>query len=175
MNELSVLVPAIEINWEENPKEALKSFNVGDEADGMVLEADLERERIKVSLKRLEGNDLKKVADKLIQAGPVTCTVAEVKSAGLVVDILEEDMKGFIKKYDLSMHNDQQNPERFTVGDRIDAKAVSFNKIDRTLNLSVKLLEIRDEKKAIKEFGASNSGASLGDILGAAIEDHKEE
>jgi small subunit ribosomal protein S1 len=174
LNELSVLIPAIEINWEENPKEALKSFTVGDEVDGLILDADLERERIKISLKRLEGSELKKTAAKLIQSGPLTCTVTDVKPTGLFVE-LADNMKGFIKKYDLSMHHDQQNPERFTAGDRIDAKAIFFNKTDRVMNLSVKLLEISDERKAIKEFGSASSGASLGDILGPVITKNRKE
>ena len=82
-------------------------------------------------------------------------------------------MKGMIHKYDLSMHADQQIPERFTTGDRIDAKVLSFNKNEKLIHLSVKLLEISNEKKIIKEFGSVNSGASLGDILGPAIKEHK--
>lgn len=171
-NELNILVPAVEINWEENPKKALKSFNIGDETYGVVLDSNLERERIKISFKRLEENEIKKTVHQLIKAGPVTCTVVEVQSTCLLVKT-PCGMKGMIHRYDLSMHTDQQIPERFTTGDRIDAKVLSFNKNEKLIHLSVKLLEISNEKKIIKEFGSVNSGASLGDILGPAIKEHK--
>jgi small subunit ribosomal protein S1 len=170
VSELSVLVPAVEINWEDNPKEALKKFHIGDEEEGIILDADLEKERIKVSLKRLEGNDLKKIADKLIRGVCCTCIISQVRSNGLEVNILGETIKGFIKKSDLSIHIDKQYPEKFNVGNSIKAKAISFNKNSRALNLSVKLLEISNDKKAIRKFGSSNSGTNLGDILGPVIE-----
>jgi len=173
LNELSVLVPAIEINWEENPKEALKSFKVGDEINGIILDANLEKEKIKISIKRLEEKKSRKTIARFIQSGtPITCTILKTITNGLLVNTIDGNIKGLIKKYDLSMHADQQSLDRFTIGDRIDAKAISFNKIDKILNLSVRALEISDEKRAIARFGSSSSGASLGDILGPAMEEY---
>ena len=168
-NDLDVLVPAVEINWDDNPKNALKNYKIGDDIEGVVLSSDLERERVTISIKQLEENNYKEITDKLVKAEVVTCKVLEVTKDGLYVEA-PEGVKGFVKKYDLSKHKDQQKPERFTVGDRIDAKIISYDKSKRMLNFSVKILEIAEEKKAIAEYGSVDSGASLGDILGAAIE-----
>ena len=168
-NDLNLLVPAVEINWDDNPKNALKSFKIGDEIQGVVLNSDLERERVTLSIKQLEENNYKEVTGKLIKAEVVTCKVTEVTDEGLYVEA-PKNVKGFIKKFDLSKHKDQQKPDRFTVGDKIDAKVISYDKNKKILNFSVKVLEIAEEKKAIAEYGSVDSGASLGDILGAAIE-----
>ena len=168
-NELDLLVPAVEINWDDNPKDALKNFKADDEIQGVVLNSDLERERVTISIKQLEENNYKEVTDKLIKAKIVTCKVTEVTIEGLYVEA-PENVKGFIKKFDLSKHKDQQKPDRFTIGDKIDAKVISYDKNKKILNFSVKVLEIAEEKRAITEYGSIDSGASLGDILGAAIE-----
>jgi small subunit ribosomal protein S1 len=168
-NELDVLVPAVEINWDDNPRNALKNYKVGEDIEGVVLSSDLERERVTISIKQLEESNYKEITDKLVKAEVVTCKVLEVTKDGLYVEA-PEGVKGFVKKYDLSKHKDQQKPERFTVGDRIDAKIISYDKSKKILNFSVKILEIAEEKKAIAEYGSVDSGASLGDILGAAIE-----
>jgi small subunit ribosomal protein S1 len=173
-NDLDVLVPAVEINWDDNPKNALKNYKIGDDIEGVVLSSDLERERVTISIKQLEENNYKEITDKLVKAEVVTCKVLEVTKDGLYVEA-PEGVKGFVKKYDLSKHKDQQKPERFTVGDRIDAKIISYDKSKRMLNFSVKILEIAEEKKAIAEYGSVDSGASLGDILGAAIEKQERE
>ena len=168
-NDLDVLVPAVEINWDDNPRNALKNYKVGEDIEGVVLSSDLERERVTISIKQLEESNYKEITDKLVKAEVVTCKVLEVTKDGLYVEA-PEGVKGFVKKYDLSKHKDQQKPERFTIGDRIDAKIISYDKSKKILNFSVKILEIAEEKKAIAEYGSVDSGASLGDILGAAIE-----
>merc|ERR1711871_466236 len=109
------------------------------------------RERVTISIKQLEGNNYKEVTDKLIKAETVTCKVTEVTGDGLYVEA-PENVRGVIKKYDLSKHKDQQKPDRFTVGDKIDAKAISYDKNKKILNFSVKVLEIAEEKKAIAEY-----------------------
>jgi small subunit ribosomal protein S1 len=168
-NDLDVLVPAVEINWDDNPRNALKNYKAGEDIEGVVLSSDLERERVTISIKQLEESNYKEITDKLVKAEVVTCKVLEVTKDGLYVEA-PEGVKGFVKKYDLSKHKDQQKPERFTIGDRIDAKIISYDKSKKILNFSVKILEIAEEKKAIAEYGSVDSGASLGDILGAAIE-----
>ena len=168
-NDLDVLVPAVEINWDDNPRNALKNYKAGEDIEGVVLSSDLERERVTISIKQLEESNYKEITDKLVKAEIVTCKVLEVTKDGLYVEA-PEGVKGFVKKYDLSKHKDQQKPERFTIGDRIDAKIISYDKSKKILNFSVKILEIAEEKKAIAEYGSVDSGASLGDILGAAIE-----
>ncbi|WPX96420.1 30S ribosomal protein S1 [Candidatus Bandiella euplotis] len=167
-SELDILVPAVEISFDDNPRNALKDYKIGDTIKGVILSSDLERERITVSIKQLQEGDHQKVVDQLVKSKIITCKVLEVTKDGLVVEA--EGVKGFVKRFDLSRHKDQQKPERFTVDDRIDAKVVSYDKSKKMLNLSVKALEIDEEKKAIAEYGSVDSGASLGDILGAALE-----
>ena len=168
-NSLDVLVPAIEIRGDDNPRNALKDFKIGDIIEGVILSSDLERERITVSMKQIEENNSQKIVDQLLKSKVVTCKVIEVTKDGLVTEVAE-GIKGFVKKFDLSKHRDQQKPERFTIEDRIDAKVISYDKVKKILSLSVKALEIEEEKKAIAEYGSVDSGASLGDILGAALE-----
>ena len=172
-NNLEVLVPAVEISWDDDPRGALKNFKEGDEIEGVVLSSDSERERVTISMKQLKENNYRRIIKQLMESGVITCKVLEVDKDGLVVEA-SEGIKGFIKKSDLSKHIDQQKPERFTSGDRIDAKVLSYDKNKKILNLSVKVLEIAEEKKAIAEYGSVSSGASLGDILGTALEQQKE-
>lgn len=169
---LDLLVPAVEIEWSDNPRQALKKFSVGDKIEGIVLSSDLERERITISIKQLEDINNKRIVDDLIKAEAVTCRILDVSNDGLYVES-PQGIKGFIKRFDLSKHKDQQRPERFSIGDRIDAKVLSYDKNKKHLSLSVKTLEIAEEKKAIKEYGSIDSGASLGEILGAALEKNK--
>lgn len=170
INQLSLFIPATEIDWNYKPKESLLQFKVNDSLECMILNADIEKEKITLSIKRLEENDIKKITNRLIEKGIVTCKILAVTDVGLKVEI-EEGVRGFIKRNDLSKDKTQQNPDRFAVGDRLDAKPISFDKLDRLLKLSVKQLEIDEERKAIHDYGAVNSGATLADILGAAIED----
>merc|ERR1711939_1009843 len=128
---------------DENPRSALKSFKANDEIEGVILSSDLERERVTISIKHLEENDYRKITEKLMKAEVVTCRVTEVIKDGLYVEA-PEGVKGFVRKFDLSKHKDQQKPERFTVGDKIDAKMISFDKYRRISNFSVKILEIAD-------------------------------
>ena len=172
-NDLDVLVPAIEIGYDDDPKSALKNFKEGEEIEGIVLSTDLERERVTVSIKQLKENDYKEIIKQLMKSKVVTCKVLEVDKDGLVVET-SEGIKGFIKRFDLSKHVDQQKPERFAIGNKIDAKILSYDKNKKVLNLSVKILEIAEEKKAIAEYGSINSGASLRDILGTALEQEDE-
>jgi small subunit ribosomal protein S1 len=170
INKISLLIPAIELDWNYKPKESLSKFKINDKINCMVFDSDIEKERITLSIKRLEQNDPKKIANKIIQKGIVTCKIIKVTDNGLDVE-MDNNIKGFIKRIDLSKDRTQQHPERFTIGDRIDAKAINFDKINKLLKLSVKQLEIDEEKKAIHDYGSLNSGASLADILGSATED----
>ena len=168
-NELDVLVPAIEISHDDNPRAALKEFKTGDEIEGVISSSDLEKERVTISIKQLAENNYKKTIDKLMKAKVVTCKVLQVTKDGLYVEA-PENIKGFVKRLDISKHRDQQKPERFAIGDKIDARVIFYDKVKKIAHLSVKIVEIADEQKAIREYGSVDSGASLGDILGAAIE-----
>ena len=169
---LDVLIPAVEINWDDNPRAALSNYKEGDEVEGLVLTIDIERERITVSIKQLQENTSVKMVKRLLSSYAVTCIIKEILKDALILETVEGGVPGVLKKYELSKHKEQQNPERFEVGDRLDAKAASYDKTTRMLNFSVKALEIEEEKKAIAEYGSADSGASLGDILGAALKEN---
>ncbi|CAK6537382.1 MAG: 30S ribosomal protein S1 [Candidatus Midichloria mitochondrii] len=171
-DEIDVLIPATEISWDKSPEEALEGYARGASVTGVVLNVDLERERVTVSIKQAAGDAVAVTAEKLVNAGIVTCVVTNIKKDGIEVEAAE-GLAAFIKKSDLSKHKDEQRPERFAVGDKVDAKVLGFDKASRQLSLSIKAHEIEEEKKAIAEFGSTASGASLGDILGAALKKDK--
>ncbi|MDJ1407122.1 MAG: 30S ribosomal protein S1 [Candidatus Midichloria sp.] len=171
-DEIDVLIPATEISWDKSPEEALKDYAKGSLVTGVVLNIDLERERVTVSIKQVAGDAVVAAAEKLVNAGIVTCVVTNIKKDGIEVEAAE-GLTAFVKKSDLSKHKDEQHPERFAVGDKVDAKVLGFDKTSRQLLLSIKAHEIEEEKKAIAEFGSTASGASLGDILGAALKKDK--
>jgi small subunit ribosomal protein S1 len=134
-----------------------------------VLDVDVEKERISLGIKQLGGDPM--AGDTYRKGQTVTVTVTEVTSGGIEVKFGEDDapMTAFIRKSDLSRDRADQRPERFAVGDRLDAQVSNVDKAARRVSLSVKALEMAEEKEAIEKFGASDSGASLGDILGAAL------
>jgi small subunit ribosomal protein S1 len=134
-----------------------------------VLDVDVEKERISLGIKQLSGDPLS--GDVFRKGQTVTVTVTEVTSGGIEVRFGEDEapMSAFIRKSDLSRDRADQRPERFAVGDRVDAQITLVDKAARRVSLSIKALEMVEEKEAIEKFGSSDSGASLGDILGAAL------
>lgn len=166
-----------------DPKECLdklKGFTKGDEVECKVLSIDIEKERVALGIKQLDPNyneadDARAGSAELsnYKKGQVhTCTVSAIKDDGLEVSI-NENVPGFIKKLDISTERSEAKPERFAVGDRIDAKVVSVSKAKNQVHLSIKALEMDARDKAIKEYGSTDSGASLGDILGDALKAKK--
>jgi small subunit ribosomal protein S1 len=106
----------------------------------------------------------------------VTCTVTEITSGGIEVSIGTDGMvKSFIRKSDLARDRDEQRPERFAVGDKLDARVTNVDKANRRVSVSVKALEVAEEKEAVEQYGSADSGASLGDILGAALQNQDED
>jgi small subunit ribosomal protein S1 len=136
---------------------------------GEVLDVDVEKERISLGVKQLGGDPM--AGDSHRKGQTVTVTVTEITSGGIEVKFGDEaaPMSAFIRKSDLSRDRSEQRPERFAVGDRLDAQITNIDKAARRVSLSVKALEMAEDKEAIEKFGSSDSGASLGDILGAAL------
>jgi small subunit ribosomal protein S1 len=134
-----------------------------------VLDVDVEKERISLGIKQLAGDPM--AGDSFRKGQTVTATVTEVTSGGIEVKFGEDDapISAFIRKSDLSRDRSEQNPERYAVGDRLDAMITNIDKGTRRISLSVKALEMAEDKAAIEQYGSSDSGASLGDILGAAL------
>ena len=154
------------ISWEGKGTELLKNYKKGDMVECKVL--NVEADKIALGIKQLKDNPYEGDVSEFKKNSIVTCTVTEVKEDGIEVNI-EGKALGFIKKVDLSVEKYEQKPERFAEGDRIDAKITAIDKATHKISLSIKALEIEERQKVIKEYGSTDSGASLGDILGAAL------
>ncbi len=163
------MVHLSDIDWQAPGEEALAKYHKGDLVKAKVLDVDVEKERISLGIKQVGGDP---VGDDTYRRGQtVTATVGEVTSGGLEVTFGDDDakMSAFIRKTDLSRDRQDQNPERYGVGDRIDAMITNIDKATRRVSLSVKALQLAEDKEAMDKFGSSDSGAALGDILGAAL------
>lgn len=165
--DLDGMVHINDIAWDASGEEAIQRFNKGDIVRAKVLDVDVDKERISLGMKQLEGDPM---GDGGVRRGTVvTCTVTEVASGGIEVEFGDPAMKAFIRRSDLSRDRSEQRPERFAVGDKVDAKVTQADKSARRVSLSIKALEIAEEQEAVQQYGSADSGASLGDILGAAL------
>ncbi len=171
--EIDGMVHLSDISWEDQTEDALKAFNKGDVIKAKILEIDPERERIALGIKQLTDDPYEGAMQGMAKGAVVTCTVTEVGSNYVEVSV-NDNVTGTIKKSDLSRERSEQRPDRFAVGEKVDAKIISVDKKNRKLNLSIKAREIEEDKQAMKDFGSTESGASLGDILGAALQENKE-
>jgi len=162
------LVHLSDISWETAGEEALEGFTKGDMVKAKVLDIDVNKERISLGIKQLTDDPFAGQADAYRKGEVVTCTVSAVSENGIDVTI-GENMTGFIRRTDLSRDRAEQRADRFAVGEKVDAIVTSVDKKTRKLSLSIKARESAEEKQAMPEFGSSDSGASLGDILGAAL------
>jgi small subunit ribosomal protein S1 len=168
-NDIDGMVHLSDLDWAAPGEEAIAKYNKGDMVKAKVLDVDVEKERISLGIKQLAGDPMQ--GDTYRKGQTVTVQVTEITSGGIEVKFGEDEapMTAFIRKSDLSRDRADQRPERFAVGDRLDAQIANVDKAARRVSLSVKALEMAEEKEAIEKFGASDSGASLGDILGAAL------
>ncbi len=177
--ELDGMVHINDIAWDRSGEEAIQAFNKGDVVRAQVLDIDIDKERISLGIKQLAGDPLAGSSGTAGGGGGgggglrrgtiVTCVVTEVASGGIEVQFGEPPMKSFIRRSDLSRDRSEQRPERFAVGDKVDAKITQLDKAARRVSLSIKALEIAEEQEAVAQYGSADSGASLGDILGAAL------
>ncbi len=168
-NDIDGMVHLSDLDWSSPGEEALARYAKGDLVKAKVLDVDVEKERISLGIKQLSGDPMS--GESFRKGQVVTATVLEVTSGGIEVRFGEDDapVQAFIRKSDLSRDRSEQRPERFAVGDRLDAMVTNVDKAARRVSLSVKALEMAEDKEAIEKFGSSDSGASLGDILGAAL------
>jgi len=174
--EVDGMVHLSDLDWNKSGEEALAEYKKGDRTKAVILDIDVDKERISLGIKQLKSDPIASVKG-LKKGGTVTCTVTKVTENGLEVTLGEDDqvMDAFIRRSDLSRDRSEQRPERFSVGDKVDAMVTSFDRKSRKISLSIKTLEITEEKEAVKQYGSSDSGASLGDILGAALAASKDE
>ncbi len=168
-NDIDGMVHLSDIDWSAPGEEAMARYKKGDLVKARVLDVDVEKERISLGIKQLGGDPM--AGDSFRKGQTVTVTVTEITSGGIEVKFGEDEapMTAFIRKSDLSRDRAEQRPERYAVGDRLDAQVTNIDKAARRVSLSVKALEMAEEKEAIEQFGSQDSGASLGDILGAAL------
>ena len=162
------MVHLSDISWDGEGEEALKAFNKGDKVKVKILEIDAEKERVALGIKQLTNDPFEGATDGVQKNTVVTCTITEVNAGGIEVSV-GDGLTGFIKKADLSRERSEQRPDRFAIGEKVDAKVLSVDKKTRKLSLSIKQREMDEDKQALETFGSTESGASLGDILGAAL------
>jgi len=166
-NSVDGMVHLSDLSWTEAGETAIQKFKKGDMVRAQVLDIDVEKERISLGVKQLEKDPLAG-ADQVRKGSVVTTTVIAVQDAGLEVKI-GDDLIGFIRKAELSRDRGEQRPERFAVGEKVDARITNIDTKTRRIQLSIKAREIAEEKEAVAQYGSTDSGASLGDILGAAF------
>ncbi len=168
------MVHLSDLDWQKPGEQALEEYNRGDVVRAKVLDVDVEKERISLGVKQLATGDEKDVAGDGIKKGSVvTGTITEVNDGGIEVKIADSEMTAFIRRADLSRDRNDQRPERFSKGEKVDARVTQYDRKTGKIALSIKALEIAEEKEAVAAYGSSDSGASLGDILGAALKDRE--
>jgi small subunit ribosomal protein S1 len=170
-NDIDGMVHLSDLSWTTPGEEAIKTYEKGQMVKAKVLDIDIEKERISLGIKQLEGDPIDKAGaggGALRKKSVVTGTVTEVNDGGIEVE-LDGGVRSFIRRADLARDRNDQRPERFGKGDKVDALVTSVDKSSRKISLSIKAREISDEKEAVEQYGSSDSGASLGDILGAAL------
>ncbi|QTC91101.1 30S ribosomal protein S1 [Brevundimonas goettingensis] len=169
-NDIDGMVHLSDLDWSVSGEEAIQRYRKGEMVKAKVLDVDVEKERVSLGIKQLGGDPVGE-GDTYKKGQTVTVTVTAIESGGIEVKFGEDDapVTSFVRKSDLSRDRNEQRPERFAVGDRVDAQITAIDKASRRVSVSIKALEMADEKEAIEQFGSSDSGASLGDILGAAL------
>ncbi len=161
------MVHLSDLTWEGRGEDVIGDFHKNDVVKAVVTEVDIEKERISLSIKALDGDPFEGATDGVKRGSIITVEVTSIEDGG--IEVTYEGMKSFIRRSDLSRDRAEQRPERFGVGDKIDVRVTNIDAKTRRLGLSIKAREIAEEKEAVEQYGSSDSGASLGDILGAAL------
>ncbi len=162
------MVHLSDLDWNRPGEQAIEDFRKGDIVKAQVLDVDVEKERISLGLKQVSSDPFAEVGD-IRKNQVVTCEITAVNDGGLEVKLVGTDLSTFIRRGDISRDRNEQRPERFAVGEKVDARVILFDKKARKVQVSIKALEIAEEREAVAQFGSQDSGASLGDILGAAL------
>jgi small subunit ribosomal protein S1 len=166
--EIDGMVHMSDISWDEAGETAIAAYEKGAIVKAKVLDVDVEKERISLGIKQLQDDPAAESLAKVRKGDVVTGIVTAVQANGVEVKI-DDVLTGFIRRAELARDKSDQRPDRFAVGERVDAKITAIDRAARKLSLTIKGREVEEEKQAMAEFGSSDSGASLGDILGAAI------
>ncbi|MGH7042478.1 MAG: S1 RNA-binding domain-containing protein, partial [Acetobacteraceae bacterium] len=166
--DLDGMVHMSDISWDDATEAAMAAYQKGDTVKAKVLDVDVEKERISLGIKQLKDDPAASVLESVHKGTVVTCVVTAVQANGIEVKV-DDVLTGFIRRSELARDKSDQRPDRFAVGEKVDAKITAVDRAARRLQLTIKGKEVEEEKQAMAEFGSSDSGASLGDILGAAI------
>jgi small subunit ribosomal protein S1 len=165
------MVHLSDLDWDRPGEQVLQEYQKGDEVRAVVLDVDVDKERISLGIKQVGGDPFAEAVKGVKKGSIVTVTVTKIEDGGIEVEF--DGMKSFIRRSDLSRDRAEQRPDRFSPGDRIDAKVTNIDRAARRIGLSIKAREISEEQEAVEQFGSSDSGASLGDILGQALKDRQ--
>jgi len=164
------MVHLSDLDWKRPGEQVIDEYKKGDVVRAKVLDVDVEKERISLGIKQIEGDPFTEASAGEVKKGAVvTCEVTEVKDSGVDVKIVGTDLTAFIKRSELARDRSEQRPERFAVGQKVDARVTQFDRKAHKVSVSIKALEVAEEKEAIAQYGTADSGASLGDMLGAAL------
>ncbi len=166
--EVDGMVHLSDLDWNRPGEQAIEEYKKGDMVKVVILDVDVEKERISLGVKQTQGDPFADAGD-LKKGAVVTCEVTAVSDAGVDVKIIGTDFTSFIKRSDLSRDRGEQRADRFAVGEKVDARVTLFDKRARKVSVSIKALEIAEEKEAVAQYGSSDAGATLGDILGTAL------
>jgi small subunit ribosomal protein S1 len=168
------MVHLSDLDWKRPGEQVIEEYKKGDKVKAQVLDVDVEKERISLGIKQLADIATEPAGD-LKKGAVVTCEVMEVKEGGIEVRIVGTDLSTFIKRSELARDRSDQRPDRFAVGEKVDARVIQYDRRARKVAVSIKALEVAEEKEAIAQYGSSDSGATLGDILGTALKRKGEE
>ena len=172
-DDIDGMVHLSDLSWDERGEDAIQTYHKGDTVQAAVTEVDIEKERISLSIKALGDDSFAEIAGGVKRGSIITVAVTKIEDGGIEVEY--EGMKAFIRRSDLSRDRAEQRPDRFGVGDKVDVRVTNVDAKNRRLGLSIKAREIAEEKEAVAQYGSSDSGASLGDILGAALKGDEDE
>ena len=163
------MVHLSDLTWEGRGEDVIGDYRKGDVVRAVVTEVDTDKERISLSIKAVGGDQFAETLGGVKRGSIITVAVTKIEDGGIEVEY--EGMKSFIRRSDLARDRQDQRPERFQPGDKVDVRVTNVDSKNHRLGLSIKAREIAEEKEAVEQYGSSDSGASLGDILGAALKD----
>ncbi|WP_142416212.1 30S ribosomal protein S1 [Bartonella massiliensis] len=171
------MVHLSDLDWNRPGEQVIDTYNKGDIVKAVVLDVDIEKERISLGIKQLSSDKVGEAAasGELRKGAVVTCEVTAVNDNDIDVKLIDHNLETTIRRADLARDRDEQRPERFAIGQKVDARITAFDKKTRKISVSIKALEIAEEKEAVAQYGSTDSGASLGDILGAALKKQEQD
>jgi small subunit ribosomal protein S1 len=162
------MVHLSDLDWKRPGEQVIEEYKKGDMVKAVVLDVDVEKERISLGVKQLAGDPFAEAGD-VKKGDVVTCEVVDVKESGIDVKVVGTDLTTFVKRSELARDREEQRPERYQVGQKVDARITQFDRRTHKVQVSIRALEVAEEKEAIAQYGSSDSGATLGDILGTAL------